>query len=340
MNLKGRLQSRRLIAVATLVGGVAGALQLVDYLWSASEYILGPLIAALLLLLGALVGVVLATLAIRLRIRPRTLRHMGLGAVRDHGDLEGRELALPDQRVGLEPLVVRQTRSVFGQRLGWLLVVFSLATLVVTGANVLEKPHVPSVDESAPEPTVTTTTEPSSTTTTRSSLTTTTRRTTTSTTFPTTTVSSTVRPAEQYISLLDLEPVAGHLMAASAVQGSIAGTPHLERAVATFCRGCLDVQDDEYYDRYLEYNLAGEYLEFRATVGQFDDSEVTDRVVRIEVVVDTSVHFSQDLPFNEATAIRIDLSGATRLKLQITLLGQETATLRAGFGDPVLIHRP
>ncbi|HEX4865610.1 MAG TPA: NPCBM/NEW2 domain-containing protein, partial [Acidimicrobiales bacterium] len=77
---------------------------------------------------------------------------------------------------------------------------------------------------------------------------------------------------------------------------------------------------------------------FRATAGQLDSSRETSQVVRMQVLLDGRVAFSKDVGFNESSSVDLDVSGTTRMRLQVTLLDQQFSSLRAGFGEPFLIR--
>ena len=167
--------------------------------------------------------------------------------------------------------------------------------------------------------------------------TTTTSVTTTSTTTSTTTV--TIVPVEQDVSLVrELTPVASNDMGTATTSNSIARQQNTTRVGAGFCSGCIDVYGDDYYNRWIEYNLAGRYSRLKTTAGQFDDSRDTTQVVRLRVLVDGRVLFSQEARFNEASPLDLDLSRGNRLRLEVTLLASKFSNLKAGFGDPTLVR--
>lgn len=175
--------------------------------------------------------------------------------------------------------------------------------------------------------------------TTTSTSTTSVTTTSTSTSTTTSTIIVRVPPVEQTAFLVrELTPVASYNMGTATTANSIARQPNMTRVGAGFCSGCIDTVGNDYYNRYIEYNLAGRYSRLKATAGQLDDSRDTTQIVRLRVLIDGRVIFSQEARFNEAYPLDVDISGGNRLRLEVTLLASEFSDLRAGFGDPILLR--
>jgi hypothetical protein len=129
-----------------------------------------------------------------------------------------------------------------------------------------------------------------------------------------------------------MSAVSLEMMVASTKPNSIGRQPVRNLVSTAFCGRCGDASAD----RWADYDLAGGYKFFRATAGQLDSSRETSQVVRMQVLLDGLVAFSKDVGFNESSSVDLDVSGATRMRLQVTLLDHQFSNLRAGFGEPIL----
>jgi len=145
-----RLQKPKVVIAATLIGGAAGGIQLAVYLASASKYFLGPLQAALLMVLGAMLGVLLTVVATWFRTSEKERGFVNTAA----GMLPARRSAqasLPavdreKSRFRLrkkvqEPEQIVIARPIFGRRLSFLLLLLSVGTFVLGVVNLTAHPE-------------------------------------------------------------------------------------------------------------------------------------------------------------------------------------------------------
>jgi hypothetical protein len=82
-----------------------------------------------------------------------------------------------------------------------------------------------------------------------------------------------------------------------------------------------------------EYNLGRHWHTFTATVGLRDDSP-TGGTLTFEVVIDGTREYRETIRLGESQAVRLDVSGALRLKLTVTYTGHDAGNVYYGsWGD-------
>lgn len=103
---------------------------------------------------------------------------------------------------------------------------------------------------------------------------------------------------------------------------------------SSYPRSLYDV--DVYERSSLTFDLSRDYETFTATAGVLDSS-TTGSAVRIEVFVDETRVLTQDVGLGESVPIRVDVTDALRLRLDITNIDPEAARRPdAGFGEALV----
>ena len=90
---------------------------------------------------------------------------------------------------------------------------------------------------------------------------------------------------------------------------------------------------------YIEYDLARGYRVFRSSLGLRDDS-LSSSLVRVQVFVDGAEVYTKDLVLGQLETIELDITGALRIRMQVSDLAGQGGQRWAVFGDAKVLGIP
>lgn len=91
----------------------------------------------------------------------------------------------------------------------------------------------------------------------------------------------------------------------------------------------------------LDFVLGNSYRELRVTIGTADDSDWLKHRVKFEIIGDDKVYLAKTLEFGETRDLTLNVTGISRLKLNITELGPGTSDSpsRPVWASPIAVPR-